>query len=223
MPPTSLEPHSLAPEATFRYIGGDPALDLANTVDWTHRGLEHDRLSDYGRLVRWAEGAGPVPAPVAARLRQLAGGRPREAAAALEEARRVRAVLHELFTTLAREGRTGPGLDEFNRVLAGVLRHQGLAPAARRRRTHGEVAEWSWAGLGHELESVVWPVVWSAASLLVSDEADRIRVCGGSDCGWLYVDRSRNGFRRWCQMETCGTREKTRRRRGRPAGMHVIA
>jgi predicted RNA-binding Zn ribbon-like protein len=30
------------------------------------------------------------------------------------------------------------------------------------------------------------------------------------------VDRSRNGFRRWCQMRTCGTREKTRRRRELP-------
>ena len=28
-----------------------------------------------------------------------------------------------------------------------------------------------------------------------------------------YVDRSRNGLRRWCQMRTCGTREKSRRRR----------
>jgi predicted RNA-binding Zn ribbon-like protein len=223
MPPAALQPRSLAPEVPFRYIGGDPALDLANTVDWTHRGLEHDRLSDYGRLLRWAEGAGAVPAPVAARLRQLAPGRPREAAAALDEARRVRAVLNHLFTTLAREGRTGPGLDRFNRVLTGVLRHQRLAPVARRRRTHGAAAEWSWAGLGDELESVLWPVVWSAASLLVSTEAARIRVCGGPDCGWLYVDRSRNGLRRWCQMETCGTREKTRRRRGRTAGMHLIA
>jgi predicted RNA-binding Zn ribbon-like protein len=40
-----------------------------------------------------------------------------------------------------------------------------------------------------------------------------VRVCDGDDCGWMYVDRSRNGFRRWCQMRTCGTREKTRRRR----------
>jgi predicted RNA-binding Zn ribbon-like protein len=62
------------------------------------------------------------------------------------------------------------------------------------------------------LDSVIWPVLWSAASLIVSDEASRIRICGGPDCGWIYVDRSRNQLRRWCQMETCGTREKSRRR-----------
>jgi predicted RNA-binding Zn ribbon-like protein len=40
-------------------------------------------------------------------------------------------------------------------------------------------------------------------------------VCAAPDCGWVYVDRSRNGFRRWCQMETCGTEEKSRRRAAR--------
>jgi predicted RNA-binding Zn ribbon-like protein len=28
----------------------------------------------------------------------------------------------------------------------------------------------------------------------------------------MYVDRSRNGLRRWCQMEVCGTKEKSRQR-----------
>jgi predicted RNA-binding Zn ribbon-like protein len=71
---------------------------------------------------------------------------------------------------------------------------------------------------------VLWPVAWTAAALLTSDEAGKIRVCGGVDGGWMYVDRSRNGLRRWCRMETCGTCEKSRRRaeRGLPgqAGWH---
>jgi predicted RNA-binding Zn ribbon-like protein len=48
--------------------------------------------------------------------------------------------------------------------------------------------------------------------LLESEDAGRIRVCDGVDCGWMYLDRSRNGLRRWCEMGTCGTREKNRRR-----------
>src|SRR3712207_8118753 len=46
-----------------------------------------------------------------------------------------------------------------------------------------------------------------------SEEIARIRVCDAPECGWMYVDRSRNRLRRWCQMETCGTRAKNRRRR----------
>jgi predicted RNA-binding Zn ribbon-like protein len=43
----------------------------------------------------------------------------------------------------------------------------------------------------------------------------RIRVCGADDCGLLFVDRSRPGRRRWCSMERCGNRAKTRSYRSR--------
>ncbi|HEX6938971.1 MAG TPA: CGNR zinc finger domain-containing protein [Longimicrobiales bacterium] len=75
---------------------------------------------------------------------------------------------------------------------------------------------WAWRGAGEELEFPLWPVIRSAADLLASGDSRRIRVCAGPDCGWLFVDRSRNGMRRWCDMKLCGTREKARRRRGRP-------
>jgi len=62
----------------------------------------------------------------------------------------------------------------------------------------------------------MWPVAWDAFQLLLSPDAERLRVCGGENCGWAYVDRSRNGLRRWCEMETCGTTAKNRRRGRRP-------
>jgi predicted RNA-binding Zn ribbon-like protein len=37
----------------------------------------------------------------------------------------------------------------------------------------------------------------------------RVRVCPGRNCGWLFLDSS--GRRRWCSMDTCGSREKMRR------------
>lgn len=107
-------------------------------------------------------------------------------------------------------------LDEFNRVLARtVVRMRVASDAARSRREPRYEIAWREAG---RLESILWPVVWSAASLMLSGDAGRIRVCGGPDCGWIYVDRSRNQLRRWCQMATCGTREKTRRRYRRVRG-----
>jgi predicted RNA-binding Zn ribbon-like protein len=63
--------------------------------------------------------------------------------------------------------------------------------------------------------------VRAAAALLSSDDTAKLRICGGPDCGWIYVDRSRNGLRRWCEMSVCGTREKSRRRsvrRGKQSG-----
>jgi predicted RNA-binding Zn ribbon-like protein len=195
-------PLSADPDLPFKYIGGDPSVDLVNTVDWTSRGPDFERLTSYERLTRWAEGAGLVSAADAKRLRQQATAHPRKAKAAYEAARWLRWVLQRVFEKVAAGEPPGSALDELNELLSEALSHLRIAP----------VGGWDWRGQGEDLESLLWPVVWSAATLLTSAESERLRVCGGPDCGWMYVDRSRNGLRRWCQMETCGTREKSRRR-----------
>jgi predicted RNA-binding Zn ribbon-like protein len=190
-------------ELPFKYVGGDPSLDLVNTVDWTRRGPIQERLTDYARLTRWAEGAGVVSKAEAERLRRAGAARPKEARAAYEAALRLRSVLQRLYSKRS-------DWREFNELLGKALRQLGVSPPRKGQAS----AEWEWHGV-ESLESLLWPVTWSAAILLTSEEAGRIRVCASLDCGWMYVDRSRNGLRRWCQMETCGNLEKSRRRAGR--------
>lgn len=207
--PTAPAPLSLSPELPLKFIGGDPSVDFVNTVDWTSRGLEHDRIPDYERFTEWAQEAGVITADVGERLRKrAAAARPRAVAAAHESAIRARWVLQRLFTAVVAREAPGAALDEFNDLLTEALARLRVERATSGRRRIG----WAWRGMGDSLESPLWPVVRSAAELLTSDELARIRVCDAPECGWMYVDRSRNGLRRWCQMETCGTREKNRRR-----------
>jgi predicted RNA-binding Zn ribbon-like protein len=194
----------------FEYLGGDPALDLVNTVDWTSRGPEQERLAEPGDLGRWAEGAGLLRRGEAEALARAAARRPREAERALEQARLTRRVLHDLFAALASGRPAEPELGRFNRLLSGALDRATVARTGPRGRSG---FGWEWKELAERPEAVLAPVLWSAARLLTSPEVHRVRICGGPDCGWIYVDRSRNGLRRWCQMRTCGTREKSRRRR----------
>lgn len=203
---------TLAPHLPFKFVGGDPSIDLVNTVDWTSRGPESDRLVDYERLTRWAEGAGVVRPRTAERLRAVARGRPTKATAAHEKALRARWVLQQLFAAVVAGGPLDDALERFNKLLASAFKRLELAPPDDTERLAGRALRWRWRGGGEKLDAVLWPVLRAAAELLASTEAARVRVCAGPDCGWLYVDRSRNGLRRWCQMETCGTREKTRRR-----------
>ena len=52
----------------------------------------------------------------------------------------------------------------------------------------------------------------SALSILADPrEYGRIKMCPGVECGWLFVDETRNGRRKWCLMETCGNRAKAAR------------
>jgi predicted RNA-binding Zn ribbon-like protein len=192
-----------SPTPSFGFIAGDPALDFVNTVDWTDAGQVDERLTYYDALVRWSVEAGLLPRSAGDRLRRTAAARPREARAALAHAIRTRAVLHEVFIAVAGGRRPGPALRELNALVGDAMGRLVLSDSLR----------WEWRDAGHRLDAVLWPVIRSAAELLASSEVGQIRVCGGPACGWMFVDRSRNGLRRWCQMRTCGTREKTRRRR----------
>ena len=50
-----------------------------------------------------------------------------------------------------------------------------------------------------------------AFELLQTFPVARTRICAGPKCGWLFIDRSKGGRRRWCDMATCGNAEKSRR------------
>jgi predicted RNA-binding Zn ribbon-like protein len=56
-------------------------------------------------------------------------------------------------------------------------------------------------------------------ALLTAPELQRVRACPGlGDCGWLFLDTSKSGRRRWCSMEGCGSRAKMRRYYARTHG-----
>jgi predicted RNA-binding Zn ribbon-like protein len=46
----------------------------------------------------------------------------------------------------------------------------------------------------------------------------RIKICAAEDCRWAYYDHSKSRTGRWCAMETCGNRHKTRRYREKRRG-----
>jgi predicted RNA-binding Zn ribbon-like protein len=51
--------------------------------------------------------------------------------------------------------------------------------------------------------------VHSALRLLALPDKQRLKICG--HCGWLFVDRSKNKSRFWCDMTVCGNRAKAAR------------
>ena len=210
----SMPSHTDAP--SFAFVGGDPSLDLVNTVAWTDEGLARERLTTYDSLTQWAERAGVIPGSVGAGLRRKAKLRSQEAAEVLIRAREIRAVFQRLFAPGSTPKDREIALTAYNALLHEALRRLeiGHGEAQRSKGTAARM-RWAWSELADRLDSPLWTVVWSAAMLLVSEEASRIRMCSGESCGWVYVDRSRNGLRRWCRMEVCGTHAKSRRRRER--------
>ena len=47
--------------------------------------------------------------------------------------------------------------------------------------------------------------------LLEDEDLSRLRQCQDDACGWLFLDRSKNGSRRWCSSADCGNRARAKR------------
>jgi predicted RNA-binding Zn ribbon-like protein len=164
-------------------VAGSLCLDFVNTVDPRHATPREERLPDYAAVLDWARQAGIEASP----LEAAAASRAHEEAIALRE------TLYAIFGAVAR-GEASP--EE-------ALRHLNDEIARRPRRISG----FAWVA-----DDVLAPIVWSAAELLTGGPLERVRECPGDDtCGWLFLDTSRNGSRRWCDMRTCGNRAKAKR------------
>ena len=187
--------------AEFKLLGGAPCLDFANTVDW-RKGEPQERLGDAHALIDWAHQAGVLPDADAARLHEAAQRDPADAERLHRRALRLRETIHRLFKASA-DG-VDPDerdLEHLNEELAQALSHMKLTRSgpALTLQLHGDAAE-----------KILWTLTHSAAQLLASPSLSRVKECSDPHCGWLYLDTSRSGTRRWCSMSDCGNRNKAR-------------
>jgi predicted RNA-binding Zn ribbon-like protein len=186
-------------------LTGQLSLDLANTIDWRTSEQPRELINSYPDLLRWARHTGILTESESRRLLREVGGRPAEAAGALESALSLRETLFRIFSAIAEGQRPEPSDVEYlNAKLSEALAHLQIKP-----QTEGY--SWHWKGSDASPGWILWPVALSAAELLTSGDLRMLRQCPGAGCAWLFVDTSRNKSRRWCAMDVCGNRAKARR------------
>ena len=178
-------------------VAAHPALDFANTVDDPLGPARHDHIAGYPALLAWSVRAGTLPGPAADALLRAAGDAAAQAAV-VRRAAALRDALNDTFAALATGGDPGPGWARLRPFVAEALERAALA---------GPAPVLSWESTA--LEAPLWPVAEAAYRLLTGGETARLKQCAG--CPWLFVDRSKNGSRRWCAMDDCGRHEKIRR------------
>lgn len=193
----------------FVFVGGRLWLDFVNTDD-ARLGVRVDTIGSFGQYVDWLERARIVDAERAFALHRRSIEQPSGAAAALVEARRVRAALR----SLAERGRTDHGERAREAALAEINRVLGRSVGTRRVEAlpDGGYAR-SFVPVGDAFGGLVIPVVESAVDTLVLGELVRIRRCADRRCPRVFFDVSRSRTRRWCEMRSCGNRAKAQRSR----------
>jgi predicted RNA-binding Zn ribbon-like protein len=194
------QPHS---KSHFDLSGGNLALDFVNTV--SYRVTEPvERLTNYNKLVFFGLESGVYRGSVDD-LYIKAGQSPGLGKSALQKAIEFREALYAIFSAIV-ERRAIPGnaLTSLNFMLLEAMAHVRVVQNNRR-------FVWEWQDMDSYLGSVLWPVARAAADLMTSDEIQHLRMCAAEDCAWLFLDKTKNQRRRWCDMKTCGNRVKARR------------
>lgn len=176
-----------------RFAGGALALDVANTlVLRIDPARTFDRFEDARELARFAEAASRYRREEL-EGRHLAAG---ETAPQRDRIVALREAIDELFRSGAGEGRaTGRTLSSYFKACAEALEPE----------TDFKVN----GGIAPKPLTVSLECATAASALSLLPQMKQIRIC--ANCGWLFLDRSRNGSRIWCDMAVCGNRNKARR------------
>lgn len=198
-----IEAHRFAPRD---FVAGHPVLDFVNTV--TGRNASpRDWLVDDQALAQWGETTDLIceAIPAAGGVRPKAGKAPSPTFA---QAKSLREALHGVFKSIA-EARPPAAGD-----VATLERHWKAAVQRGRLRAVGQKLVFA-SDATQDARALVDELAIRAVDLLREDISERLKVCAGPNCGWLFLDTSKAGRRRWCDMRTCGNDAKARSFRSR--------
>jgi predicted RNA-binding Zn ribbon-like protein len=200
----------LAERLHVKFIAGRLCLDFVNTVGGRAGGaVIRDKIGSYQDLLDWSRLAGITSDAAARAHAHLAELRPSDAVSVLDRAIRLREALYRILQSVRDRRLPAESDAEVLRAELAVARNHQRLTAYRGSFT------WNFPPRPGSLDRILWPMALSAAELLTSGDLAALGQCAGPECGWLFLDTSRNHRRRWCDMQDCGNRAKVQRFRAR--------
>ena len=190
---------------TLAVPGADLCLDFANTRYWRGSPEPTEQLATPADFLVWVTTAGGLPPALAPLIERAWKDNPRQATATFGRALALREAIYRQLAALALESKPRPeDLVAINDALARAPARNHLVPTA-------EGYGWSVASFAPRAACLLAPVLWSVGDLLAAPRRLHVRCCSNEKCRWVFVDDSRAGTRRWCNMSACGNRAKAQR------------
>ena len=192
----------LGHDSTDPLYGGVLACAAVNSILWRRSDEPVETWTSYAALVKTVSTAQAHDSD--AELLTLANANPKAATQALARVSALREPLFDILSTIAAHSpATGLDLTPLN----DTIKHAASHLIVRARPDGTMTADFD---NPLDLDRPLWQTALSAAALLASDHRARIKQCPGPPCGWLFLDSTRNGSRRWCDPALCGNRDKVR-------------
>ncbi|MEW6194650.1 MAG: CGNR zinc finger domain-containing protein [Bacteroidota bacterium] len=201
-------------ESKWKFRGGRLCLEFTNTVDARYEeniknsisfSIGKDKLNGYDDLVDWAKEVGILKEVTARQLILMSSQKIKEAKQIFDRAVALRESLFRIFRQIT------VGLKPFEPDIELLNVESAEARSRQKLMYESDKFSWKFETTANDLSSIIWPVSLSGIELLMSDEISRVRQCPGENCGWLFLDTSKNRSRQWCDMKDCGNLAKVHR------------
>lgn len=182
--------------------GGCAVFDFTNTLNTRATSPAYDYLKSYQDILSWSDRARILSLERLRILSQYAAAHPEQRDVAFLKAIRVRETLYPMFSAIAHlQTPDKEIIDGFNTFLSECLGRIQL-------KISQDVATPGFINAAL-LDEPLCIIMKSAYDILTNENFRRLKEC--PRCGWLFVDRTKNGKRRWCDMKVCGSRSKATR------------
>lgn len=200
----------------WKLIGGKHCIDFVNTVGGRIQQNENnifdykisaDKFMSFSDILDWGKETGILNKNSANNLKLFVAENEKEGEKIFNRALVLREALYRIFMSCIY------GL-QFQKEDINLLNIE-CTSAREEQKLFYSADKFTW-GFDPKIiypESILWNISISASELLVSDQLKRVKQCPGNNCGWLFLDTSKNGSRQWCDMKDCGNLAKVRRHR----------
>jgi predicted RNA-binding Zn ribbon-like protein len=192
------------PHALISTSRADLCLEFANSRYWRGTGEPTETLTSLDDVFTWLTLANAMEP---ATIEDLKSRWPRGQgdAATLTDIIALREALYRAFTAIAHHHAPNQSdLDLLNHALVN-------APQRAQLVTRNGAYLWRVEKLEPKIGDLLTPILWTAGDMIAEPRRDRVRLCANEKCVWLFLDDSKSGTRRWCDMKACGNRAKAHR------------
>jgi len=181
------------------FDGGLLCLDFVNTVRNRHEEPVYEYLRTAEDWLTWTRRKGLLTRGALNNLNQKSVN-----ANELNQVLTCREDLYQIFRAIVNGKRPTESQESaLNKHFMFLFRHLSIVVRG------GKKIEWVISMQKNSLLLPLLYVIQSAYELMTGNQLHRMKECDG--CGWLYFDKSKNLSRRWCNMQTCGSTDKTQR------------
>jgi predicted RNA-binding Zn ribbon-like protein len=187
----------------LQFDGGALAFDFINTLNCWNKPATTDYLESFEDLLKWSSLTKMLSSGQIMILREWQQKHTSNTKKELTKLINLRSNLQALFSAIANNTTPSDKIAGcFNKSLADLFKYTKII-------FQSNSAVVLVRNQKNPLPEPYLIILKSAYDIITSENFSRIKECPG--CGWIFLDKTKNGKRRWCNMHVCGNNNKASR------------